>query len=1472
MTWDSVNSWFELTRSQAAVGQWTYFVNTTSESTYGISVLQSGGQSIDIIWDRIVVRTTLVDDDRVDVGSSCEIRVTLWLEYDNSLLGAGDAVTLDGSPMMWDSVNSWFEVSRFQASVGQWRYHVNASTETGYGITALELNGSSIDVIWDRIKVVSYETSDSRDNIGSYVWINVTLHYEFDDTPMTDGTVSVNGYAFIHLENGKWQHNRTELAVIERTFDTVVCGGSGHLITVVNQNAQWMSVIWDSLTVSLTIPDHRIDVGENASIYVSAVYDYDGTSYDGVFTLNDTTYVHDTVGQWAFTVIAAAGDTFSITEISTNDVDYVIWDRLRVLSYTVSDSRCDIGTTQSVYVALEYEFDSTIFTGALGTVYLNGSSMTWNQSLLHWYQDTAFMTSGKRQFQVTGVTDNLHGLTVINQQAAPAAIIWDKIEVALNADALVVNWHTQVNFTLTATREYDGSQVQVLIVSVNRNGSLYATGNFSDVWHGPVDAGWLYTVTGARDDQYGLQIYSANSLMVIWTERPVVVIDTAFVSDSDGRTNIGTVVTIFFHCEWSTNGSAVDTGTLFVNMTAYAINSTGWVDFTWSSASVLRLIWSVTGVDANGIIQYDQRVASPAIAWDSLEITISVLDDRIGVDENATILVSGTYESDGVLFDGILLLNSTTFLYSTPSSHAYTVIAAFGDSYGITVIGTNDIAVVIWDRILVTGYTVSDSRCDVGTTQRVSLSAIHEYDGAVLTGARGVVYLNGTPMLWNPLTQVWFLDVDSAIVTRLLFVVSDIEDFVEEIVVFDPGVPLSITWDSIEISIAIGDQRINIGDNASVYVSAHYTFDNSTYDGILLLNDTIFEYSTVGRRGYTVVSAFGDTFEITIINTNDADYIIWDSVTVTIVVEDNRINVGENATIWLSANYTFDSTPYDGNITLNNTVYQYSTVGRRGYKASIASGGTHGVTVIGYSVEEFVIWDSLQVFIVNYYPHLDIGQNATIDVYALYDYDGEQYDGTLILNETVYLLSTVGRKGYICESAFGDTYNITYIRFSERAYVIWDSVTVTISVDESYISVGTVASITVTGTFDYDGSPYTGLLMLNDTNHQYDTVGRRGYMCIFAIPSGHAVSYISYSNAAYIIWDQLEVYWSESERSRVDLNEEVDVMFRVRRGYTGSMFTDSDGIVFINGIEATFQETEGYWYITATSSEVVTQSYSITGHSDLVGGIEAIIGETIFTCTTIWDLIYVSHAGVWGSAPAFDPEIDSPAGRTLQCELGWTVTVYFYLNYMSDDGVLSDPTATVIVNGQNAIFSEERQRWELNVTSQGIGVIQYIIEEILDSYGLKQVDQRGLYPTINWFPVRLAMSIATYGGLGLAGVGVALFIRRTRRRVAVLEEALGPERVMSIEEADLPVKVREEILASLDWLRDLQEQIPSLDTAILLSVKEELGNAHDLYTKAFGDFMNEEYLTDPGLRLKHALITRVDVLIRIVDRELNLRA
>jgi hypothetical protein len=108
MIWDSSNSRFNLTVSQASVGLWTYFVNSSSEATYGITLLDTNGQTVDVIWDQIVVQTTVVPTNRVTIGTNAEVRVTLWLAYDSDFLNGSDTVTLAGQVMTWDDVYSWF--------------------------------------------------------------------------------------------------------------------------------------------------------------------------------------------------------------------------------------------------------------------------------------------------------------------------------------------------------------------------------------------------------------------------------------------------------------------------------------------------------------------------------------------------------------------------------------------------------------------------------------------------------------------------------------------------------------------------------------------------------------------------------------------------------------------------------------------------------------------------------------------------------------------------------------------------------------------------------------------------------------------------------------------------------------------------------------------------------------------------------------------------------------------------------------------------------------------------------------------------------------------------------------------------------------------------------------------------------------------------------------------------------------------
>ncbi|MFW9887592.1 MAG: hypothetical protein ACFFER_05380 [Candidatus Thorarchaeota archaeon] len=1470
MNWDSVNSWFELDRMKSTVGKWQYYVNSSIETAYSITALDLNSKSVEVIWDQIVVRTTTVDDSRVSVGTNAELRVRLWLAYDQTFLGPGDTVILDGVSMSWDPDELRFELLRTMPTIGKWTFYVNSSVESTFGITSLDLNGLSVDVIWDQIRVVSYAASDKRDNIGDYVWINVSLNYDYDNTPVTDGLVSVNGWSFTHLELGTWRLNLSMPSVTSVTFDTVSCSGNTHLISAVNQNSESTQIIWDSITVTLTIDDYRIDVGENASIHVSAVYDYDGMPYDGILTLNDTTYVHNSVGRWTYTVAMAAGDTYGISSISTNDANYVIWDQLRILSYAVSDARCDVGTVQSVYATLEYEYDHAVFTGTQGTVYMNGTPMIWDGSFLRWYQDNVRISVGSYSFRVSAITDDLYNLSVAVDETPQPMIVWDKMQVWIQSDGTVVNWLTQVNFTVIAERQYDGSRVPILSAAIDRNGSAFAFSNFSDVWNGPQDIIWEYSVHQAQDNQFGLTQFDANIISITWVEAPIVVVDASHLEDPDGRTNVGSMVSISFHCKWSTNGTDINTGTLNVNGTDYAINETGWISFSWSHESVSRLTWTVMGAEANGVTQYDQRISSPAMIWDSLIVDLTASDYRINVGDTATIWPSATYEYDGSLFDGILNLNSTVLEYFTVSAHAYTVENASGDSHEITSISMNDEILIIWDRLLILDSTVTDDRCDVGTIQQVSVFVVYEYDYTVFTAASGLVYLNGSPMNWNPLTEWWFQERSSEVEIQQFFLVSTISDSAEGIGIFDPGLPASIIWDSITVDILLGDSRINVGDNASIHISAVYSYDGAPYDGNLLLNDSVYTYSTVGRRGYTVTSGSGDTYGISVIGINDEEYVIWDSLTVSVSVGDERINVGENASIIVSATYDYDGTEFDGFVILNDTNYLYYDVGRHSYAAASAFGDSHGINVIRTSDVESVIWDYIVAVITVADERINIGEIASVSVSAYYDYDKAIYDGVLTLNDTIFQQNYVSRRYYQLESASGDSYNITAIGDRGWANVIWDSLSVTLTVSDSRIDVGDTASITMTAIYSYDGRLYTGVLALNDTSLRYFNVGRHGYTVAAADSDWFNITTISYSNAVYVIWDQLEVYWSQSEKERTGLGTNAAVSFRVRYNYDGSPFSESNGTLFINDTAASYNEGEDFWYVSLAFDDVDRRSFAVTGFEDLSSGLTAIIGVESYIPSIIWDSVYVSGAGASGASPPFEIETDQPAPSVLQAELKWYVTIYFYLRYAFDMVPVSDPTTLVVINGQPAIHVGNG-RWEVNVTSSLVADEYFEIDAFRDAFGITEVDHNGLFPAVQWFPMRLLTSVGMIGAVSVAAVGIVIFMRRTRRRMASLEAALGPEGVMSLDEETLPKSEKEFFLSAIEWLKTLPSQIHEMDDDLLIITKSELVGTFDMYRKAFEADETKELGIESASGLRFVLLDRIGAVIDDLDREIESR-
>ncbi|MFW9963547.1 MAG: hypothetical protein ACFFCX_08290 [Candidatus Sifarchaeia archaeon] len=1099
--------------SYATAQRQDYTVQSVSGGDHGITAISSNDVTY-YIWDSLTITITDPSDQRINVNTAATgIVASAVYDYDGAAFDG--TLGLNNTQLIYATAQI------------QW-YTVASASSDSHGISTINTNDVTW-CIWDQIVVLSYQASDPRDNVGDYIWVDVNLQYDYDDTPVIDGSVTINGFIFQHYVAGVWRLNRTESVVSSITFDSVSCTDNIHGIQSVNQNSQSQLVIWDELIITISIIDRRIDVGSTALIQVSAVYQYDGQSFDGILTLNDTVNVHNMVGRWAYTVVSAIGDSYGISLIGTNDEDYVIWDRVRILSYwnDEADGRTNVGVKQQVYVTADYEYDSSVFQGAQHKIFMNGSEMTWNGALLRWNHSFVYSTPVGYVFQVSVVSDPLYGLTVIGEQMSPVSIIWDKLNVVIEANAAIAYFGDIVSFTITATRQYDNSRVNILTVETSRNGTSPVLNNFTDTWNGPVDTHLQYLVVNAIDGVYGITEFDTMMIEVFWTDAPIVKVDDAYTSDDGrvrGRVNIGTVISVYFHCVWLENWSNVESGLLYVNSVPYSINETGWVVLTDSSSDVNLRNWIVTGVDANGVILFEEPDVNPEMIWDAI--------------------------------------------------------------------------------------------------------AIRKMD--------------------------------------------------------------------------VLDARINVGDLATIIVEAEYMYDNLTYAGTLSLNNTIFRYFTVGRRGYTVFSAYDDDYGISVIKVNNETSVIWDGLIINLSVEHERVGLDTSITVNGSAIYAFDGAVFDGELPLNDPIFVQSSVGMRMYtvREEFISGGIHGIKAV-------------------------------------------------------------------------------------------------ISNDE-----------------------------------------------------------------VYVIWDTLEVYWSQKERDRCDVDGSVQVRFKVRYSFDGLPYTDLNGTLWINGEEAIFDSVNQYWFTSVTHNQTGSFNYQVDMIDDHTTGVDKLRYVENSNVTAIFDSVYVLLAGVRNS------ERDASAPDTFDATVGSNIIVYFQLRYRSDNTDINNPTTTVKINGKQATFNINTQRWEATFAESVPGNITYRIDIFEDEYGLTQVDHGIKIPRVIWYIAPIPQEILYAVLVVVSGSALVLFAARIRKRVTKLELALTPEELLSLEDVGISPEMREQMVTQLEWLRDLSEEIPFFGTDILRVLNEELTKAKQMYTRAFE---LEPPTEAAGMRLKEMLLERIDSVLQAIEKEMERR-
>jgi len=261
-----------------------------------------------------------------------------------------------------------------------------------------------------------------------------------------------------------------------------------------------------------------------------------------------------------------------------------------------------------------------------------------------------------------------------------------------------------------------------------------------------------YTVSFRVKDYFGAYDYKYATVTVT-----KVIIDQTFVSDT--RCDVGSTQTVGFHAKWAHDNASIVGGSIYVSGTEHVTNGTGWISFnTTAYNTVGKRMWSVTGVNCNGITLYGQNVTDPYIVWDQLEIyDYGVSDGRCDVGTAQTVWMKARYDYDDEVFDdskGYLSIGGIAatwdagngYWYITVSKNTVTKVdypspSRFTDTtYALATITGSVTQSIIWDKVTVTLSAVDDT-VEVGSTASVTQTAVYQYDG---TDFDGTITLNDT--------------------------------------------------------------------------------------------------------------------------------------------------------------------------------------------------------------------------------------------------------------------------------------------------------------------------------------------------------------------------------------------------------------------------------------------------------------------------------------------------------------------------------------------------------------------------------------------------------------------------------------------------------------------------------------------------------------------------------------------------------
>jgi len=416
---------------------------------------------------QVIIDRWVTTDDRCDVGSVQTISFHAKWAHNNSDIALG-TIYVNGTGYVTNETG-WVNFDVAYNTVGKRLWTV--TSVSCHGITAYKQVTDNPQIIWDRIRILAGGVSDPRCDVGTKQTIWFTAEYEYDGVDFTnaEGILYINGTAGSwDPANGRWYITYSSQVVAKCTFVVDYVSDEIYGLSLINDLAGAQNIIWDRLVITLSLADDRIDVGTTMNWTFSAIYEYDGepaVDYTLVY-LNDTT-TKLTVGKWTFSTEHISETQFNLSAFTSNSIT-CIWDRIKIFEGGVSAKLCDIGTNQTVWVRAVYEYDNALFDSSKGTIFMNGTVMSWSSSRNRWEYYCTSETVAELSFVVTSIVDSTYGLTAIDDMSGIKTIAWTALKVEdLILDRDIVYEGENITFCVKVVWAHNGSAVIGGLVSIN---------------------------------------------------------------------------------------------------------------------------------------------------------------------------------------------------------------------------------------------------------------------------------------------------------------------------------------------------------------------------------------------------------------------------------------------------------------------------------------------------------------------------------------------------------------------------------------------------------------------------------------------------------------------------------------------------------------------------------------------------------------------------------------------------------------------------------------------------------------------------------------------------------------------------------------------------------------------------------------------------------------------------------------------